>query len=114
MLFDDGVLVRDGAVTIARPLTSIETPSTVKGILAARIDKLAPADKELLQTLAVIGKEFPIDLIRRIVGKPDDEMAPMLATCKRPSSSTSSRHFPRMSTPSSTRRLRRSRTTGRR
>ena len=79
VLFDQGVLVRDGAVSLARPLTSIEIPSTVKGILAARIDKLAPADKDLLQSLAVIGKEFPIGLVRRVVGKPDDELAPMLS-----------------------------------
>jgi class 3 adenylate cyclase/tetratricopeptide (TPR) repeat protein len=79
VLFDQGVLVRDGAVSIAKPLTSIEIPSTVKGILAARIDKLAPADKELLQSLAVIGKEFPVGLVRQVVGKPDEELAPMLA-----------------------------------
>jgi len=48
VLFDQGVLVRDGEVSIAKPLTSIAIPSTVKGILAARIDKLAPADKDLL------------------------------------------------------------------
>ncbi len=79
VLFDRGVLVRNGAVSLARPLTSIEIPSTVKGILAARIDKLAPADKDLLQSLAVIGKEFSMGLVRRVVGKPDDELAPMLA-----------------------------------
>src|SRR5260370_36449910 len=79
LLFDQGVLVRDGAVSLAKPLTSIEIPSTVKGSLAARIDRLAPADKDLLQSLAVIGKEFPIGLGRRVVGKPDDELAPMLS-----------------------------------
>ncbi|MGC2304303.1 ATP-binding protein, partial [Candidatus Binatus sp.] len=80
VLFDQGVLVRDGVVvSIAKPLTSIQIPSTVKGILAARIDKLASADKDLLQSLAVIGKEFPIGLVRRVVGKPDDELAPMLS-----------------------------------
>jgi class 3 adenylate cyclase/tetratricopeptide (TPR) repeat protein len=79
VLFDQGVLVRDGTVTIARPLTSIQIPSTVKGILAARIDKLAAPDKDLLQSLAVIGKEFPIGLVRRVVGKPDDELVPMLS-----------------------------------
>jgi tetratricopeptide (TPR) repeat protein len=80
VLFDQGVLVRDGAVvSLAKPLTSIQIPSTVKGILAARIDKLEPADKDLLQSLAVIGKEFPIGLVRRVVGKPDDELAPMLS-----------------------------------
>jgi predicted ATPase/class 3 adenylate cyclase len=79
VLFDQGVLVRDGVVSIARPLTSIQIPSTVKGILAARIDKLAAADKDLLQSLAVIGKEFPIGLVRRVVGQPDDALAPMLS-----------------------------------
>ncbi len=79
VLFDQGVLVRDGTVSLARPLTSIEIPSTVKGILAARIDKLAPADKDLLQSLAVIGKEFPVGLVRRVVGMRDDELAPMLS-----------------------------------
>jgi class 3 adenylate cyclase/tetratricopeptide (TPR) repeat protein len=79
VLFDQGALVRNGVVSIAKPLTSIEIPSTVKGILAARIDKLAPADKDLLQSLAVIGKEFPIGLVRRVVGKSDDELAPMLS-----------------------------------
>src|SRR5208282_5316329 len=79
VLFDQGVLVRDGAVSLARPLTSIEIPSTVQGILAARIDKLAPPDKDLLQSLAVIGKEFPLGLVRRVVGKPDEELASMLS-----------------------------------
>ena len=79
VLFDQGVLVRNGVVSMARPITSIQVPSTVKGILAARIDKLEPADKELLQSLAVIGKEFPIGLVRRVVGKLDDELAPMLS-----------------------------------
>ncbi len=80
VLFDQGVLVRDGAaVSMAKPLTSIEIPSTVKGILAARIDKLAAADKDLLQSLAVIGKEFPMGLVRRVVGKSDEELGPMLA-----------------------------------
>ncbi|MGA9724258.1 MAG: adenylate/guanylate cyclase domain-containing protein, partial [Candidatus Binatus sp.] len=79
VLFDQGVLARNGAVSLAKPLTSIAIPSTVKGILAARIDKLAPAEKDLLQSLAVIGKEFPIGLVRRAVGKRDDELAPILS-----------------------------------
>ena len=79
MLFDQGVLARNGVVSIVKPLTSIQIPATVKGILAARIDKLASADKELLQSLAVIGKEFPMGLVRRVVGKTDDELTPMLS-----------------------------------
>lgn len=79
VLFDQGGLVRNGIVSIARPLTSIEIPSTVKGILAARIDKLPREDKDLLQSLAVIGKEFPVGLVRRVVDRADDELAPLLS-----------------------------------
>jgi len=36
----------------------VELPESVHGIIAARLDALAPADKELLQNAAVIGKVF--------------------------------------------------------
>jgi class 3 adenylate cyclase/tetratricopeptide (TPR) repeat protein len=74
-LFDQGVLTRNGSVSVAKPLASIQIPPTVQGILAARIDQLAPADKELLQTLAVIGKEFPFGLVRRVTGRSENELA---------------------------------------
>src|SRR5260370_14626987 len=65
-LFDEGALVRNGAVKVARPLSQLRLPSTVQGILAARIDRLPAEQKDLLQTLAVMGKESPLDLIRRV------------------------------------------------
>ena len=64
VLFDEGALVRDGAaVKLTKPLNALKIPLTVQGILAARIDRLPADAKELLQTLAVIGREFPISLI---------------------------------------------------
>jgi class 3 adenylate cyclase/tetratricopeptide (TPR) repeat protein len=78
VLFDQGVLARNGKVSIAKPLASIQIPPTVKGILAARIDRLSAGDKDLLQTLSVIGKEFPMGLMRRVVKKTDDELDAML------------------------------------
>ena len=39
----------------------------MQGILAARIDRLSGEQKELLQTLAVIGRESPLGLIRKVV-----------------------------------------------
>lgn len=78
VLFDQGVLARNGKVSLAKPLASIQIPPTVKGILAARIDRLSAPDKDLLQTLSVIGKEFPMALMRRVVDKSDDELAATL------------------------------------
>jgi adenylate cyclase len=65
-LFDQGALVRDGAVKVGRSLSQLRLPPTVQGILAARIDRLAREQKDLLQTLAVMGRESPLALIRQV------------------------------------------------
>jgi class 3 adenylate cyclase/predicted ATPase len=72
-LFDQGMLVRNGAVKVTHSLSEIQIPTTVQGILAARIDHLPTAEKELLQTLSVIGMEFPLGLIRRVSAQMSDE-----------------------------------------
>jgi predicted ATPase len=53
-------------------------PPTVQGILAARIDRLPADTKELLQTLAVIGREFPLSLIGAVVMKSDGKLNRLL------------------------------------
>ena len=78
-MFENGVLVRNGKVSLAQPLSTIRIPPSVKGILAARIDRLSASNKDLLQTLSIIGKEFPLGLVRKVLGKGDDELAPMMS-----------------------------------
>ena len=77
-LVEQGVLVRNGAVRLTKPLTGIRIPPSVHGILASRIDALAASEKALLQTLAVIGKDFPLNLVRHLTGSSDDRLEPML------------------------------------
>jgi class 3 adenylate cyclase/tetratricopeptide (TPR) repeat protein len=77
-LFDEGVLVRNGTVRVTRPLSQLKLPPIVQGILAARIDRLPPDAKELLQTLAVIGSQFPLALVRQVVKLPADRLDPPL------------------------------------
>jgi class 3 adenylate cyclase/predicted ATPase len=72
-LFDEGALVRNGTVKVARPLGQLRMPATVQGILAARIDRLPREEKDLLQTLAVVGLEAPLTLIRKMVTRPQIE-----------------------------------------
>jgi predicted ATPase len=77
--FEDGVLQRNGAVKLTKSINAVKVPATVQAILASRIDRLPPAEKELLQTLAVIGREFALSLVRRVVdGRADDELNRML------------------------------------
>jgi class 3 adenylate cyclase/tetratricopeptide (TPR) repeat protein len=78
-LFEQAVLARNGAVKLMKPLDEIRVPPTVQAILASRIDRLPAAERELLQTLAVLGREFSAGLIKRVVSKPDDELERMLS-----------------------------------
>jgi predicted ATPase len=79
VLLDEGALVRNGTVKLIRPLSELKIPPTVQAILAARIDRLQPNERELLQALAVMGKEFRLGMVKRVVGKPDDELQRLLA-----------------------------------
>ena len=63
---EKSVLGEPGRFRIEQTPTTLHIPTTVQGVLAARIDRLPVAQKELLQTLAVIGKEFAFSLIQRI------------------------------------------------
>ena len=78
-LFDEGVLVRNGTVKIGRSISQLWIPPTAQGVLAARIDRLPAKQKELLQTLAVVGREFPVGLIQSVVPLSDAELDRMLA-----------------------------------
>ncbi|KWK11805.1 AAA family ATPase, partial [Burkholderia stagnalis] len=80
---EQSLLGDPGRYRVARTPAALHIPTTVQGVLAARIDRLPVAEKELLQTLAVIGKEFPYSLIRRICGgepaHTDDDLRRLLA-----------------------------------
>jgi class 3 adenylate cyclase/tetratricopeptide (TPR) repeat protein len=79
VLLDESALVRDGrSVNLTKPLSALKIPPTVQGILAARIDRLPADAKELLQTLAVTGREFPLSLIHAVVAKSDEELNRLL------------------------------------
>ena len=63
---------------IAR-LTDLRLPTTVQGVLAARMDRLPAEEKALLQTLAVIGREFAASLLRKVVTQPEHDLHRLLA-----------------------------------
>src|SRR5207253_426028 len=59
-LVETGALVGERrAYRLAKALDSLQVPATVQAVLAARIDRVPPEDKRLLQTAAVIGTEVP-------------------------------------------------------
>jgi tetratricopeptide (TPR) repeat protein len=71
-LVETGVLVGEpGAYRLAQALPTIQVPTTVQAILAARLDRLPPEEKRLLQMAAVIGTEVPLPLLQAIAELPE-------------------------------------------
>jgi predicted ATPase len=74
-LVETGVLVGEpGAYRLVQALPTIQMPATVQAVLAARIDRLPPEAKLLLQTAAVIGTEVPLPLLQAIAELPEDTL----------------------------------------
>ena len=76
-LVEAGDLIgRRGDYQLATPLERLEVPTNVRAVLGARIDRLPEAAKRLLQTAAVIGKEFSGPLLDAVTDlAPGDQTA---------------------------------------
>jgi len=68
MLIDDGVIVTTSEPwrVSADKLLDVRVPSTLAGVLQARIDSLPPAEKTALQQASVIGHVFWDEALQRI------------------------------------------------
>jgi adenylate cyclase len=64
-----------GAYRLVRPVEDLAIPPTVQAVLAARIDRLPEREKAVLQTAAVVGREVPHAVLRRISDLPEAEIA---------------------------------------
>jgi len=60
-----------GRYRLTQPVQAIQVPPTVQAMLAARIDRLPPEDKHLLQVASVVGKDVPFALLHAIADLPD-------------------------------------------
>ena len=79
-LVETGALAgQPGGYRLVRPADSIQMPATVQAILAARIDRLRPDLKRLLQAAAVVGKDVPVTLLAAVAEMPDDALHAALA-----------------------------------
>jgi class 3 adenylate cyclase/tetratricopeptide (TPR) repeat protein len=59
---------------------TLQIPTTLQAVLASRIDRLAPEEKAFLQQLAVIGRQFPLGLLRQVLPQPEDTLHRLLAS----------------------------------
>jgi class 3 adenylate cyclase len=73
-MVDAGVLVgQPGHYRLGAKAMSAAIPPTVRGVLAARIDRLTRDDKSILQILAAIGGPAGVNLAARVARVPLDE-----------------------------------------
>ena len=63
-----------GNYHLEKKIESTQVPATVQAVLAARIDRLPPQEKQLLQAAAVIGKDVPFSLLQAITELSDEEL----------------------------------------
>jgi tetratricopeptide (TPR) repeat protein len=63
-----------GAYRLAKPIEDAGVPVTVQAVLAARIDRLDPAAKNLLQVASVVGKEVSGEALWTTAGQDSETM----------------------------------------
>ncbi|HET8814560.1 MAG TPA: adenylate/guanylate cyclase domain-containing protein [Solirubrobacterales bacterium] len=63
-----------GAYRLARPIENAGVPASVQAVLAARIDRLPPAAKQLMQVASVVGKEVSGQALGLTAGLEETEM----------------------------------------
>ena len=68
MLIERGVIERHGEHWLATAeIERVEIPATLHGLLLARIDQLPDAAKRSLRVASVIGRQFPVRVLERVL-----------------------------------------------
>ena len=79
MLLGSGRLVeRDGGLVVVGEIDNLDIPPTLHALVAARLDRLPPADRSLLQVASVLGQSFTVAALAAMTGEPEDALVPRL------------------------------------
>jgi class 3 adenylate cyclase/tetratricopeptide (TPR) repeat protein len=73
---------KEAGYRLAKDPKAISIPSTIQDVIMARVDLLPETAKEVLQSGAVIEREFSYELIKEVVGLPEEELGSQLAILK--------------------------------
>ncbi len=72
-------LLETGAAGASGPASPREIPATLQESMMARLDRLGPV-REVVQLAATIGREFPQELLERVVSEEQAPLGPALET----------------------------------
>ncbi len=73
---------KDDAYRLSKEISQLTIPSTIQDVIMARVDSLPEGAKEVLQAGSVIEREFPHELIHRIMDLPEKELLSHLSVLK--------------------------------
>ena len=77
MLLDDGVLVLKEDEWVATvDLTEVQVPPAISVLLAARLDRLSPDERRVLEAASVVGEVFEPEAVRALVDRRVAERLP--------------------------------------
>jgi len=83
-LAEEGYLLRsDGHVRLTRPVAEMRLPGTVEEVIGARLDRLAPHAKRVVQVAAVLGRQFRRQQLAAILAGEGIDVAAELALLER-------------------------------
>jgi class 3 adenylate cyclase len=75
MILDSGLVVeRDDRFELVRGLPDVAVPATLKDLLTARLDRMAPEARKVVQIGATIGREFSYELLREVLPGEDEAL----------------------------------------
>jgi tetratricopeptide (TPR) repeat protein len=84
MLFDRGLLARDGDVyRPTGPIESLDVPETLHALIAARLDGLTAEERRVIQDAAVLGKTFALMGLSALTGTGPEGLQPLLTSLVR-------------------------------
>jgi adenylate cyclase len=82
-LIESGHLAGErGRYRLATPVEKLPVPDTVQALLAARIDRLPERERRVLQSAAVIGKDFRGPILEQVVDGSAAELSESLANLR--------------------------------
>ena len=72
MLIERGGIAEKGGRWLATgEVAGVEIPDTLQGLLLARIDRLPKSARQAIRTASVIGRQFPVRVLERVLGPAD-------------------------------------------
>ena len=70
VMLEAGAVQINGRIRVNEAqLAQMQVPDTIHGLLLARLDRLAPAKRDLLQVASVVGRQFALDPLQVVSGE---------------------------------------------